>query len=344
LIKNLFFTAALLSPGFVYGATPSANLSVQVVPPGKAGTCGTITGQAATDLASIGFNTCALYNDFTTAIPNTVGTGLSGGPGPFTTTPAGNWLNCNGDTAAAVWYWVGSRGAPGLPCSRVSQANDNGTLGLRIQMFNTDPVNGSPPQNTEGLWTVGQTQPSGSSYPNAYFEITMRNNQTIFGMGDAFWSWEPSGGDGNILEIDFIEDFGSGGFVSGEDSGQVCWWSTCNGNYNITSLNGGFDRTQYFTIGGLLTGDGNGNWSYCTYLNGTRVGCKVNNPATYPTTDPAGMRRYLRLDNSIICDGSSNGLGCLQGGTWEHDLWVKSVKVLTCANWQGGQCTTSLVQ
>src|SRR5215813_4094867 len=111
MIKQVLFTAAFLVPGLAYGA-PSANLSVQVVPAGKTGTCGTIAGQAGADAAAAGFTTCALYNDFTTTVPNNVGTGLPS-----------NWLDCGMDgNTSAVWYWgVRDRGPAGSfpPCDRV---------------------------------------------------------------------------------------------------------------------------------------------------------------------------------------------------------------------------------
>src|SRR5215467_8792046 len=116
MIRRLFFMAALLVPGFAYGANATANLSVQIVSPGSAGTCGTITGDANSDVQAAGFNTCALYNDFTAPIPNTVGTGLPS-----------NWLNCNqSDSPTAVWYWSKNFvDAPGnaLPCVSGPSAN-----------------------------------------------------------------------------------------------------------------------------------------------------------------------------------------------------------------------------
>jgi hypothetical protein len=73
-----------------------------------------LLGQAGADVAAAGFNTCALYNDLTTAIPNAVGTGL----------PC-NCLDCAGDSdTSSISHWgVNDRNRPfstdTAPCARV---------------------------------------------------------------------------------------------------------------------------------------------------------------------------------------------------------------------------------
>ena len=224
-------------------------------------------------ILSFRFNTCAFYNDFTTAIPNTVGTGLPS-----------NWLTCDQRATPAVCYWVPRQYTSGTPCRAVES----------LRQPTRHITTGAPRSNVQHRSSTGEPKRqyritfycrsiANTSFPAAYFEITFWNNQTIAGMADAFWSWEPSGQPtGDFLEVDFIEDWGSGGALSGADSGTVCWWSTCNRNSCTARLDGQFDRTQHNTFGGLLTGDGNGNWSYCTYLNGNRIACKQDNPAAYP--------------------------------------------------------------
>jgi hypothetical protein len=136
MIKQLVFTAALLASGAAYAANPSATFSDQVIPAGSNRiSCGSSPlGDAAADVAAVGFTTCALYSDFTTPIPNTVGTGLTDG-----------WLNCNQtDTPTATWYWgqypmfwTGSGRQLG-PCVSGPTANSSNSDVFQT----TDPVNG----------------------------------------------------------------------------------------------------------------------------------------------------------------------------------------------------------
>src|SRR6516225_7800474 len=124
MIKKLFFSAALLAPGLAYGGNPTADLSVKIVPPTSAA-CGTVPA----DVATVGFTTVALCNDFTTAIPNAVGTGLPS-----------NWLNCDGTQAPVagnVWHlWALAGGGTTIDCAtQIVQATDtNGGGGLALKV------------------------------------------------------------------------------------------------------------------------------------------------------------------------------------------------------------------
>ena len=169
-------------PALAYGGNPSANLSVQVVPSGKAGTCGVIMGQVATDTATAGFDTCVLYNDFTTAIPNSVGTGLPS-----------NWLNCNpGTDTDAVWNASGH----GVPCSSFQQVTDTGgggNLALDLHYNRAWMVNNCIycdfAQLVTAAWGTPTANPNAHSWSNGYFEITYRIDANFQGSQQAWWSW-----------------------------------------------------------------------------------------------------------------------------------------------------------
>src|SRR5262249_39692685 len=93
-----------------------------------------------------------------------------------------------------------------------------------------------------------------------------------------------------------------------------------------------FDPTAYHAIGMLFTGDGTGNYSACSYIDGVRYGCMKNSDVSASASQM--QYRYLRLGNQFWCgDGSLNcipNFGML-------NRYIKSVKVLSCANWMSGR-------
>jgi hypothetical protein len=182
MMKQLLFTAALLVPGLAFGGNPSADLWIQVVPATTAGTCGTIMGQAGTDAAAAGFNTCALYNDFTTQIPNTVGTGLPS-----------NWLDCSGTDTGAVWNWYGGT----APCpGSFTQVRDPVYSNYALDLHFNSSYLASGAQNLDWLSTMPNSQITGNlgahSFSTGYFEWTYRwqsDSGSFPGNVQGFWSW-----------------------------------------------------------------------------------------------------------------------------------------------------------
>ncbi len=87
MIKKLFFAAALLAPGLVYAADPSANLSVEIVP---AGSDPAVPAQAA----AAGFTTLAANFDF---VNNTMCVYDGRSPACVAASPTTNWLDCTGN-------------------------------------------------------------------------------------------------------------------------------------------------------------------------------------------------------------------------------------------------------
>jgi hypothetical protein len=332
MIRKLFLAAALLVPGLAYGANPSADLSVKVVPAGKAGICGVIMGQAATDAAAAGFNTCALYNDFTTAIPNSVGTGLPS-----------NWLDCNLDGGtSAVWYWGFAsfeNSSNALPCTGHVAWNVTdpvyGNLALQFTLTDSDISTYSFP--VSGMETVNLSAnnpvPGPGQYPYGYYEWTFRNDNTSGLLNNAFWSWvtalagQLANGSGCcVVELDFTETGPSGGDAAGNRWGsqgaKLATWYTARGVAGVSA---------YHTWGTLFTGDGDGNFSMCSYVDGVRTGC------SHQTYDASGENLQRRFLQAWLQAGGS--------GFGTSHQYIESVKVLTCANWlqssAAGMCNGS---
>jgi hypothetical protein len=332
MIKTLFVTAALLAPGFAYAGNPSADLSVQVVPATTAGPCGTIIGQAGTDAAAAGFNTCALYNDFTTAIPNSVGTGL----------PAG-WLNCNGNTAdtGAVWNVNG----PGwVPCpAAYQQVKDpvSGALVLDIDYKSAyeNATGGGWPYNMAQLITVPAVNNATNSDPahsfsNAYYEITYRlapNPPGDFaGMMHSFWQFNCCNTGNSFVDNEIFEDWSYWG--QGQDFGWNWWGPFQTGAFDRSIPN--HDVTTYHTIGGLLTSDST-NFSHCMYFDGARIKCDTG---AYQAGQSGAQRRSLIIWNGLACNWTPQDISCVGLFTEDH-MYIKSVKVASCpAEPTGGSC------
>jgi hypothetical protein len=294
------------------------------------------TGQAAADAAAAGFTTTALCNDFTMAIPNTVGTGL----------PA-NWINCNFDTTPAVWYVENNpqntSGPPGATaCSDVHPNTTDptyGNLALDLQITAADITN----FNTNGtkypnlmLTTIDSAQSiSTGQYPNGYFEFTGRSNPKqsnahLQGVNHTHWSWVAPAqkGSGGLIELDNFETFQVEG-----DMGVNVWSSTCNGgggcNPYLWSAPSTENEGIYHTWGTLFTGNGLGGYSACNYYDGTREGCYKS---TYPSDVLNYAKRYLILQAAPQCNYQVGNDSCT--AAINYDFFIKNVKELSCPNWQ----------
>jgi hypothetical protein len=306
IIRKLLFSVVVLAPGAVYAANPSALFTDEVVPAGaNAIACGTPLGAAAADVAAAGFTACDLYSDFTTPIPNTVGTTLPQG-----------WLNCNGTgTPVATWYWgtqptyngslfdtnpcltgglnSGSVGepVPSASNSQIFQTTDplTGGTALEIRSIPTDTCSGcsgngvgSNPTNQSILppaygytgWFYAEmyartTLPDGPSYGAIGAGMPV-NGYESGNVNSEFGCSLPGGSD--YLEVDMLEE--------GQDSFDMAlhrWDMNCGadpGDSGPNQLaNGSYTDTNYHTWGYLLLGDGNGNAEACVYKDGTKLNC-----------------------------------------------------------------------
>jgi hypothetical protein len=350
MLKTILLTAALFLPGLAYGANPSATLSVQVVPAGQGNTCGTPLGDAAAAVAAAGFNTCALFSDFTAS---TGANWVPSFPGPVATTS--NWLNCNNGSAVKIWY-VANGNSPSPtppPCTAFAQVTDTGAGGnaaLDIQYLNAftrgDAGRGTafqPSIITCNRPTIAPCSAGGSGlFPiTSYYEATYRvvpNPSNYFSSGTnwdiAFWGWGTT--NTSMVEIDHPEE---------QTIYPVCAlgvidWAAVSPTYQ--SVNCPFDLVNYHTYGVLVTGT-QAAMSMCMYFDGVKQGC-VN---FTPTADgQSSQRRYLALWNEPKCNQTDGDATCA-GIFNEIDMYIKSVKVFTCAGWATtatGVCNGNIVQ
>ena len=284
-------------------------------------TCGPAPGtDAAADAAAAGFNTCALGNDFTTPIPNTVGTGL----------PV-NWLDCAADGSTSfVWYWgfIGPTSQVTVPsCSGHVAWNVQDpiytNLALQLTLSDSDVSTYGNPASS--MQTLNQSRsnpvPGPGEFGYAYYEWTFRDDSDV-DVNNAFWTWtSPSAGvlagqSQSVAELDFTENLG----LNRSDAAINLWGpGGVNKGFHTVVSNAGLPDTSYHTWGALFTGDGGNNFSLCSYLDGVRQACA---PWSYTATGENLQRRFL------IAWIQHNG-----GTIGTVHQYIKSFKVLTCANW-----------
>jgi len=320
----------------------NATLTVLAQP---SGTCGPVPADAQT----MGFTTVAICNDFTVAIPNTVGTGLPS-----------NWLNCNGQNfvAGAVWNYNGLSVNPCTTAvSQKTDTNGGGALALDVHYQSSwVPASGdfnnqittvtTAPYPLTRFTSCGSGCNNANTWgPNAYYEWRFRaewNGGQGYGGGpgitQAFFTTSGPGFGGSSTpwwEVDIFESIfgccdnsivGHNGAGGPPASGQTY------------SLN----MSTYHTAGALWTSDHSGNGAVCFYLDGVRQKCAQ---AVYAGVEGT-TRSQFWLQNGIYCNGSSTDISCLAHppAFTTEDLWVSNVRVLTCAAGPSGDpCLTPTV-
>jgi hypothetical protein len=324
---GLSAAAAYALTGVSQSSTFQLTITPPPPPPPNGGACGGLLGQVATDTATAGFDTCVLYNDFTTAIPNSVGTGLPS-----------NWLNCNpGTDTDAVWNASGY----GVPCSSFQQVTDvggGGNLALDLHynvasMTNTC-IYCNNAQLVTAAWGTPTANPNAHSWSNGYFEITYRTDGNFPGSQQAWWSWTCCGTGNTFVEQDFLEDWGTAG--AAVDSAYD-WWVNGNGVGfgNVQPHYPSHDATTYHTLGAMITGNLS-NFSVCTYYDGSAVGCTNQN---YLSGQDGTQRRQLWMQNGIGCNNDPSDSTCVPADFTDSHMYVQSVKAVTCAaEPAGGSC------
>ena len=335
MIKKLFFSAALLAPGLAYGGNPTADLSVKIVPPTSAA-CGTVPA----DVATVGFTTVALCNDFTTAIPNAVGTGLPS-----------NWLNCDGTQAPVagnVWHlWALAGGGTTIDCAtqivQATDTNGGGGLALKVALSAAQLSTTNGYANLTSLATIPWPNYTGwnntNSWAHGYFEWTWRTEWDggqgygVTANNLAFWSdhlnalprWEP----------DWFEtiygccDTGLVGHGSDATLPQM--------RYNI-------DQSVYHTLGVLYTGNSSdANGALCTYIDGKFQACMTGVYAG--GVSDSSVRSTLQIWNAIECNAGFGDVTCQTPPHFSYvNLWIKSIRVLTCSGGPSGDaCLTPTI-
>jgi hypothetical protein len=280
MIKGLFHIATILAPTLAFAANPSANLSVQIVPPQYVPAPPVpAAAQAA------GFTTLAANYDFTQPLP----TGWLDCAGPLNAPPS--------QPPAEAWFYYNSANS----CSNLSQSTDQGSLALNMPLFPSDNQNGGE------LDTI-------TTFPNAYWEVVFRF-QTTPDPGAAggynspgsyltLYQWyypnptSPSG-----IEQDSVEQF-FGGATQYVSDGLIDW----NNNAASPSFGGNtapsnYDPRAYHTWGALLTSDG-GRQGQESYLDGAKIGSAV---LTFSASQQSTHRHFAKI--GLLMDCVFGGLG-----------------------------------
>jgi hypothetical protein len=324
----LFLLVVLLAPSLAYAGSPSADLSVQIVPPAPPGIPAVPAGAKAA-----GFTTLAANYDFT--IPF----GQSGG------LPT-NWLGCAPhDGAVHSWYQGIYSTSQNWPCAgRFTQVTDplTGTMALQISWVGTDynPECGGSDCLNVAMMTTEDSSSGGSrttTFPNAYFEIVYRATPTTTNSPDsptsAFWQLQNSQylvGFLTGLELDHIEMYGAN--LSGEYGSAVHDWAGggSGGNPNQFVWHGArytlgpsYDPSKYHTYAGRLTSDGSTRTAYCVYVDGSQYGC------VGPWSMPGGANEYANRNFLILNTGGDNQ---------SRQMYVQRITVWSCAQWQTQIC------
>jgi hypothetical protein len=334
MIRKLLYLTVLLLPGIAHSADPSADLSVNVVPPGS-------TPPAPAGAAAAGFTTLALNSDFTQKMP---AGWLGGCATPGNGQPVSPQYHDDG--GPHIWWMNIWWSATYQNCNTV-QLQDPDLGGLTLDMPWTVAASaysvGTVIQS--GSWDYDPKVPQGQvhDFPNnAYYEIVLRLTPVIPASWGGMFSWPSKAmadGTQGGLEYDTIElDSGN---LAGSDSAWHNWhagdvhvnggwvWGPGTGNNGLPT---NFDPRQYHKFG-LRTTSGRTAWA-CRFLDDVFRKCVqvTNFDSTWNTT----QRYFLGVQNA--CDGwNYNGTCNGNDGITQH-VYVKSVRVWSCTDWKTTQC------
>ena len=336
MLKHVLLAAALLAPALAYSASPSTNLSVQIVPaatptpppsptpPPPPPSTGLTPPAGA---AAAGYTTLALNIDFTGATTSSYnGTA-------FNAQNLSAWLDCAGASNPIFWENGFSSNAP--PCSAFNIVNDNGTTALDMTYL----LSYWPNSLTSSIQTVNPTNNSlQHNFPqDVYYEITFRmSSQTVnscpsggglclFG---TFFTWVFGNGSSAPMEWDIVETWSNGAATNGAIDHQGSHGGQPMGpNYYGCCA----DFTQYHTYADRVTTDGNNNWAGCSYLDNTVLGC-----------NKSGFSGDQQTQRNIISANigawtSSNNV------TAQQDMYIKSIRMWSCSSWLTSQCNGTLL-
>ena len=323
MIKQLFFTAALLVPGLAYGGNPSADLSVQIVPAGQDPT-------PPPQAAAAGFTTLAANFDWANGQ-------LCVGTNCVAASPASNWLDCTGNDATKFWhgaYWTPLPCNAGLAVDPATGQNSlfvkylGGYAALQANSNGVDIVT----QASDGTLTMSWPQ---GAYTEAAYRIdtTYSARLPLSEPNGLFW-WQQSP---CVIDFQLGELYGNLNGWGGGDSGYWCppappathWGQYTWQSYAANSLPTGWSPTAIHIYGALRTTNGVDSYMECGYVDdilqiGSGGGCFNNYPSSNP--DIAAARSFM-----IVGTGGGQT-------TVDTTLWIPWMRVWTCANGATGQC------
>jgi hypothetical protein len=376
MIKKLTFIALALVPCLAYGADPTADLSVRVVPPGSG-------PDAPAQAVAQGYTRLMLNADFTTG---------------STTGDMSVCLNCGKyeETQGYQWYCGFNTILSAACAGNITYPYADGANGTALRITNGPCCYGDD-HGRNGISTISQYRSQGQDFPlNGYFEYTVRYPEyNTLPIWSNFWSVDVHGAqqstDFNTTEYDWGPEFhGHNGGGAGNDyisttgtwnwacnnggsfwDGSYCaWGQAAPGNPDIRNYLPNFDPTQKHTIGNLVY-QVSPNYAYtCEYIDGQAV------PAASQTHQQAGFTLpgncallSLNHDGSGGSNSSAGFCGadmrtnCHEGFErvapvidltascgyeGDYSCWpsgevasviVYSVRAWSCAAWQTSECS-----
>jgi hypothetical protein len=287
------------------GTSPSVDVPITISSSGPTPPPGAVAA---------GFTTLAANYDFTQPLP-------------------ANWLGCSPyDSNAHQWYQGIWWANPQPPCN-INQVSDT-VAGSNVLDMTWLPSYGTAGGygGAQAIATMSPDTTKVTDFPNAYYEIVYRVTPTVANSYTGFYTWSQAaakGGSGPI-EWDHIETYGTA--VNGYDAAIHNW-----GNNNIGSnfiwqttskLPAGYDPTKYHTYAGRITSDGS-TMSICSYVDNVFIACQ----------NPQAVGAEFNQRNFLVAQiGQNNG-----STPQQTDMFVKSIRVWSCANWQTSMCNGTVL-
>jgi hypothetical protein len=311
MIKKLLPLVALLLPGLAYAGNPTANFTINVVPAG-----GT-TPPLPTPAQAAGFTTLAKNWDFSQPLYSNIA----------------NWADCGTSTNTTKdWHqkdWSGGV----VPICDIPQVSDQGftVIDMHWDTNRTNyPLGAHQIIRTASIDNTTAIVNFGAFYMETEFRFTPNTDPyTYF----AFWSsGNPPFAASEDLEYDTVEAGNTGAGMNLHN-----WHGGTGGcpPNNFNCINTWFlhypadiDTAAYHKFGMLVTNDGSSVWA-CGYVDGVAQGACGNMNAQ---STQINNRNYMILDT---IGEDLNGGCCAAVNT---HMYIKYVRVWSCANWQTQLC------
>jgi hypothetical protein len=332
MIKQLFFTAALLAPSLAYAGNPSADLTIQIVPPPPPN-----PGVPA-PAAAAGFTTPVIRADFTV-------------PGNFWSNTANYITNCGAAASVpgqpATWHFTtfGVSNNQLAPCSRTSIVTDP-VYGGQVLNEQMQPNDLSGDSMSLGFPVANKSGGGHTWLPNNYYiRIVARCDAgCVYYTGTvqghmAFWARTTNYGESTWVDQDDFETGWNGNqplYLSQTDE-----WYNGGANRNFATYtktpNGTPDITQYLTIEALYTSDGSTKTAQCIWVNGTLAASPCS---TGSFQFPASYGRISRDWESSLSWYPPGAPCCLPINA---NFYIKSLEIWSCANVGVSTCPGTIV-
>ena len=301
------------------------------------------TGTIPAGAQAAGFTQCAGNYDF--SVTGNFTSPGSSGVATYNWATLSSWLDCAGASNWLLWFNPSTGGGS---CADVKIQTDSvtgkQTLFQSVAAANSPQGSGVVLQNELNSYVTG-TGP-GTAYPEGvyidmYYRwegiLTAYNQETLVG--------GPYTVSKNCCAVDFFEwDWNEQAMKPGLTFGYTGSHNVGWGNFTGQGTNVGdqhefwqqssFNPTQYQNYGIRITTDGNTNWSMCSYLSGTFLGC-------------GGV--FTASKAVAVADQPNDVKFSVLTGNLANDihLWTQRLTIWTCPSWspsnQTGQCNNSPV-